>query len=939
MEEYENELNSTNTKRPQLRLKELYKYYQDQDTNKLLEDISPRKRKKFLEQIKRNQKVKYNNMKSRYNEQSYNEYETDSLRKNKSCPKLINNNSNDSNNSQFNNYNYYLNNKTDFSNQYTPQNIYSNPSIYKNNSDYYGDDNIFTRIVPNFENSKSFEDKENNSAMNYLNNSFYNNNTCDINHKKVPKNPDFIYHKSKTPNKTCIYHKKKKKNYYNYNYEDIANNSYMNNSYYENKLNDNESIYSKRSDDSARIIELLKKGKKFELNKDKKNDYIDLLTISEIKNMEKQRKLKNLQNQKNSKINYSAIQNPLSSQRNTNISNESYESSETFNNNNNTTYPNRNNNFLAKKNNNKNKNGEQANKDAQHNKRNYNKSYDCITFKKKIGILNNKKKKKKSKRNKTSDIIHEKGTPIKKENERGGIVVFYPNKLKSNNHNRNIKTKKLKEKNNIPVPHDEKNDYYTETKTITESTVIIQKWWKKVNYKFIKKIIIIQKIYREYLNRKQSQNLNQNNKIYKKKKLKNIYISKDYYQLPNNEIILIQNKFRDYLQNKNNSKYKLNQYINYIPKDICQITKIRLNPSINKESLKQPKNAKNNNITIRKIKNNLATIQSNMNKKHGYTGSKLFQSDINKILLSSTEIRYETNNYTYLKKSHFRKRSNSSEDEDNDDETNKRPFTCEIMRKIKFTPDKRHLTPDNNRNRNNIKINPNLKIIKLDDTQYLYGKKKQNKKKNKNKLKESPSLKNNTNSPISYKENNSINDLDKNNSNNNTQLNDKISPNNNENNNNYIKQSNKESPKVIDNNENNYKISYTYYKKNSNNSINSNKDKENKENKENKEKNDKKIYNNIKTYKIVDNNKDNKNDKTNDEDKINGKKNKIYNNVGYYESKNNNKKKKNYNNNIKKMIIIMIIMKIITILKMIIINCILLKIPVIIIIIKINIII
>ena len=63
----------------------------------------------------------------------------------------------------------------------------------------------------------------------------------------------------------------------------------MNNSYYENKLNGNESITTKRSDDSTKIIELIKKGLKFDLSNDKKNDYIDLLTISEIKNMEKQK--------------------------------------------------------------------------------------------------------------------------------------------------------------------------------------------------------------------------------------------------------------------------------------------------------------------------------------------------------------------------------------------------------------------------------------------------------------------------------------------------------------------------------------------------------------------------------------------------------------------------------------------------------------------------
>ena len=325
------------------------------------------------------------------------------------------------------------------------------------------------------------------------------------------------------------------------------------------------------------------------------------------------------------------------------------------------------------------------------------------------------------------------------------------------------------------------------------------------------------------MNRKQNNKINENNKIYKKKKLKNLYISKDYYQIYDNEIILIQRKFIDYLKNKNNKNCKLNQFIKYIPKDICQITKLRLNSSNKNESLKEKTNAKNNNITIRKIKNNLAIIQSNFNKKHRYNGSKLFQSNINKILLNGSEIRYETNNYTYLKKCHFRKNSNSSEDEE--DEINRRPFTCEIMRKIKFTPDKRHLTPDYKNNKINIKINLNLKIIKLDDTQYINDKQNKKKNKNKNKLKEIPYQKDNINNLNKNNNSNSINDLEKNNSI--KHSNNKINLNYNENNN--IKNDNLDNTKGIDNNENNYKISYIYYKKNSNDCINNNKEEKKKE--------------------------------------------------------------------------------------------------------------
>ena len=830
--ERKNESNEIRDKKAQLQLKELCRYYQDQDSNRLLEDISPSKRKKYLDQIKKNQKMKYNNMKIRYNQQSSNNDEdSESIGKNNTCPKLNNFTPSKKKNYKYPNKYYYNILSNDFNdnnniinnynNQTNPKSTHSKQKMYKNNSDNDGDNNIFTRIVPNFE-----DDKKNNSSIPCQNYILYNNKTYDAHKKKLPKNSSFIYCKSKTPTKKCIYHHKKRKNNL-YENENISINSEADSNLYNNNGSASND-YDNFSIDSKTLQLIMDSGVNFDI-KDKKNDYIDLLTISDIKNMEKQKKLKkkknmqkNLDNdnkKKNIKVaNYAVVPNiAISSPTNTNTS---YESTETYNQEENSIirFPKRNNNFLSKKY----KNIKERKNEYRDNN---NKSYDCIVFKKKLGIKH--KKKKKIKRNKTSDIYKDdRGTPIKKENERGGIVVLY-NKLKNNN----PKNKSLK--------NDDKDMIYTITTAIT----IIEKWWKKVTYKNFKEIveIIITKKF----------------KTFKKIKPTILYISKEYYKLPIKEIILIQNKFKDYINLKENKHLELN---NYRLKDTCYKPEERLSQEINNQSpdiIDTITNTKNNNMNIRKIKNNLNVIKSNdSNKGHIYTDSKLFQSDISTILLSNNEIRYNTKNYTYLKRCHYRRRSNSDEEEDEEDELNRRPFTCEIMRKIKFKPDK------GDSRRYIRRHNPNLKIVKSSDAQYLT-----NKRKKKKKLK-----KNNDNKFKKFQKiNNEVKNRDEIN-----KVNDKIKKNDD---NNSIKENSEF---------NNYKISYVNYKKNENN------------NAKYSSSNDKNLENGgtlNSNYNIY--NKDQNLNKYKNKIDDNDKNQKNYNNNSYYNSNEKDLKDNKYKNSIK----------------------------------------
>ena len=441
--------NVMENKRPQLKLKELYKYYQDKDSKPLLENISPSQKNKFSKYIKYLQNMENhgnNNSKPKYN--NYKILNKVSIKKNKSCPKfdinmqrdekynnnidenfyMKNNNGNYNNNINNNNDLDYMNNRENgFIYNNNNNNINSKQKINNNNSDYIGDSDIFTRIVPNFE-----DDNDNSSIRcmkDKINEKTYNNNQI-----KSPKNSNFVYHKSKTPKAKIIYYNKKNKNENNKNQESPPNGSIAYNSFISNN--------SKNSNNSKKVDLFIKHGFKFDLDKNKKNDYMDLLTISELKNLERQQKLKNKTQNNNSP---SQLKSLTQNNGNMNISNNisSPSKTNTYSTNNSLgiysnkgiiNFPKRNNYFLSKNNNNQKCNGKRNNNRLYKiTKRNSNKSYDCIVFKKKIGIK--KKKKTNNKRNKTSDKYDDqkrdnKGTQIKKENDKGGKVVLFQNILK-----------------------------------------------------------------------------------------------------------------------------------------------------------------------------------------------------------------------------------------------------------------------------------------------------------------------------------------------------------------------------------------------------------------------------------------------------------------------------------------------------------------------------
>ena len=64
------------------------------------------------------------------------------------------------------------------------------------------------------------------------------------------------------------------------------------------------------------------------------------------------------------------------------------------------------------------------------------------------------------------------------------------------------------------------------------------------------------------------------------KNKKKIYKNND---IDEEKVKLIQRKFRQYLNNKKNNENNLKNIIKYIPKDICQIEKIRIRPIIHKK--------------------------------------------------------------------------------------------------------------------------------------------------------------------------------------------------------------------------------------------------------------------------------------------------------------------------------------------------------------------
>ena len=550
------------------------------------------------------------------------------------------------------------------------------------NSEISDNKRIFTTVTPNFNRDNN---KENyNDVTDFINNE----NKAHYNNQKLSQK-NVVYKKLKTPDKKYTYYKKKKK-------KDSTDNAYSVSYYTEsNNTNNNSNIYDslneehgniRQEDYNKEINRLIKAGLKFELN-DENNNYINLLTISDIKTLEDK-----INMQKLSKTKYSQ-KNDINHPENNNIYIRKTYNKAPINLNRNeykesiVNYKSRN--IMAKT----------ITGNLGH------KSYDCTTFKKKIGINKKRKIKQNNKANNSSDKYYtdlrktkrkSKGTPIKKENDKGGKINLRPKLFW-------------------------KKKYYV--------VVLIQNWWRKNHINFINKIILIQRAIRNLLNK------NNKRKIYPKKTtFKKIYKNDN---IDEEKVKLIQRKFRQYLNNKRNNENNLKNIIKYIPKNICHIEKVRIKPIIhknenqndNKGKLRQKKNINN----IRTIKNqNINNNEDDLNKykviplgkKQNIDKHKLSVSPLNKIIISPDQVRYETDRYIFMKRCYFRNR-----EEDKEENRINRLYTTEFMRKINLKIKGKWLTPD----KINKKVNPLLKIDNLNqegNIQFLSIKKKKNKEDN-----------------------------------------------------------------------------------------------------------------------------------------------------------------------------------------------------------------
>ena len=669
---------------PSIKLKDLYKYIQDRDSNQIIQDISNPKRKKIINQYNQNRKIKNDEGRSRYN--------------NSLDRKVV-----------------YINNNNMDSDNDIAQNI--------------EDKNIFTRIEPNLNN-------EYDTKTNY-------------NYKRMLHNRNAIYKRSRTPDRKYTYYKKKKKrdstdNTYSISYF-TESNIPNNNSNYENKiydsLDENDKI-KKPIDYEKKVNKLIKCGLKFELN-DETNNYIDLLTIGDIKALDNKINLQKL----------SRIKKGINTNNNIYIKKNHTKGAINFNKSKNRP---QNNNIESR-----NKLSKIINEDLD------NKSYDCITFKKKVGMNKRRKIRNRDRNNakSTDNYYHklrrDKGTPIKKENDIGGKIVLYPKSFFKNN------------------TSNEKVNLINMNRKYLNAAFLIQKWWKKYHTNFIKKVCLIQRAFREYLNRK-----NKGKILKKKTTLKTIYKNnnnkednnmdkdlnnnnKNAIDKGNNDernkninedsVILIQKKFREFLFNKMIKDKQLEDLVDYIPKEICEMTKKRKRIIIQKmlsinnrdKNINNKNNIqfnyKNNNNNIRTIRNGNNNKNENLDnklkdknqnqnqteptknkviqlgKRHHYTRSKLALSPLNKIFISPDTVRYDTDRYTFLKKCYFRNR-----EEDKELNDIYKASTTEFMRKIDLKLKGKYLTPDK---RHNPIVNPLLQIDNEANIQLLpYSQEKNNQK-------------------------------------------------------------------------------------------------------------------------------------------------------------------------------------------------------------------
>ena len=567
---------------------------------------------------------------------------------------------------------------------------YINNDIYSDNENSEQSDNnkIFTTITPNFNINKIGEkSKETNEDIEFENRTY-------CNYKRIPQNKNPIYKKFRTPDRKYTYYRKKKKrdstdNTYSVSYCTESNNPINNSNIYDSLDEDHKNLNPEEY--SRKINKLIKCGLKFELN-NKNNNYIDLLTLSDIKSLEDKINIQKLSKMKNSRKlksnepeNNNIYVRKTYNQKPININTKDSKDSLV--------------NYKSRNNISKIMNGDLSYK-----------SYDCTTFKKKIGI-NKKRKIKQNKKTNSSDKYYtnakrnkrkSRGTPIKKENDKGGKIVLRP-KLFSKLNNDNSDQPYLLNLN----------------KKYLYAVALIQNWWRKNHFNFINKIRLIQRAIRNFLNK--------NNKriIYQKKtSLKTLYSKNNTNNKENNKekendgyninnydegkVVLIQRKMREYLNNKKNQEKNLEDVVDYIPKDICEIDKTRKRQIIhkmekqidnrNKLSNKRPLIEKKNTNNIRTIKNtNINDTNNNLSKsnivslenKENIDKHKLSVSPLNKITISPDKVRYDTDRYTFLKRCYFK-------NESKDKEQNKlnRLYTTEFMRKINLRIKGKYLTPD-----------------------------------------------------------------------------------------------------------------------------------------------------------------------------------------------------------------------------------------------------
>ena len=546
-------------------------------------------------------------------------------------------------------------------------------SLLNNNNSYNENNNNYCPI--NYQNKKNIYNNNNNNNINY-NNTFYNENIKNLS-INIPQNTNGNYNYTYIDNDKENSIKDSTRNKNNNNKEDISKRIYYKTPIIRNKIKNNKKYYRKISDDFYNdknkkniVNDLLSTGNK------KKEDYYsndttntntntinnNYYTNTNTNTLSNNKKLtNNNNNDKFQKIispktnKYKDYLTVFNLQKQIEyIDNINYNNYSTIKiSNNNTKVDNKI--FKYKKLSSyilKNKNNEEKKKGNNNNNRKYNtKSYDNCLFKQKIKKV--KRKKRPKRRNKTFDdntlLDKPSATPIKKEDDKGGKVDLYNDKIYNTSN-----TAKLT-KNKITCSEDFNHEININIKNIKinlKKIILIQNWWRSM---LQKKIIKFNQKFNEYKIKQKNKLINSNKddkiKIFTKKRYldknkyksveitynfgkdmsdsdindfdeniprKNIskkcYVSKARYRNQNTKIIYLQKNIKNHLR-KNKNKYIFHDII----KQICYIDKLRL------------KNINNN--------------------KKSFDLTKLNESFVNDIYLGKNENKYKMDNFIYHRQS------------------------------------------------------------------------------------------------------------------------------------------------------------------------------------------------------------------------------------------------------------------------------------------------